>query len=326
MGLFDKFKKSKKDSNKKETSSNFQKIDLSNTDNKQCPNLSIEEIDKITDENTLKDIVINESNNLNVRLAALKKINSDTILKNIYFNVSGLDIQKECLNRISNDEILIDAINNKYHIDFLVIVFNKLQPENVIKLLKSFNFTISDDNVQEVFKEQINNITDEKTLNDIARNAANSSIRGMAVEKVTDQKTLIYIAKNNDEDFHIRNKAIEKITDNNVLKDIYNTADLYFCREAALKSITDQDFLYSVFKDADWDLRRELIDNITDEAIMSKIVKDETDPFVVEHIALNSSEESTLTYIKDNSYSINGTKYSKPNDVAKRRLKEFGYE
>lgn len=288
--------------------------------------LSIEEIDKITDENTLKSIVINESNNLNVRLAAIKKITNDRILEIIYFKVSNFAIEKECLNRISDDEKLISVINHKYHIDFLRIVFNKLQPKSVIKLLKSFNFTIyDDDDVQEVFKDQLDKITDKNALNGIARNAANSTIREMAVEKVTDKKTLISIAKNNDEETHVREKAIEKITDNNVLKDIYYNAD-YFGRELVIKNITDQDFLYDHYKASHSLERRDIIKKITDEAILSEIIKDCKDWAIASHIALKSKNESTLRYILDKEYFCIDTYYTEPNENAAERLKELGYE
>jgi len=294
-----------------------------NIDNR-IEELSIDEINRVTDENTLKGIVLNDNNNLNVRLTALKKITNDDILSTVYYNDSNTTIEKECLNRISNEDVLINLINHKYHIDFLRIVFNRIKLENKIKLLKSFKFTIKDDDVKEFFKEQLDQITDENAINDIARNADNSTIRVLAIEKVTDQKTLIYIAKNAEE-FHIRRDAIKKITDNAVLKDIYYNDDMHFCRVAALETITDQQFLYDVFKDCDFETRGDIICNITDENLLSEIAKEESDWMVATRLALNSNNESTLTYIKNRHYSMNGTTYNQPNEAATKRLKELGY-
>ena len=93
----------------------------------------------------------------------------------------------------------------------------------------------------------IQKVTDQKILTVVAKNDENSQARKAAVEKIIDQKVLAEIAKN-DKHAVVRKAAIQKVNNQKVLADVVNNDKDAGVRKVALENITDYKILTSMGK------------------------------------------------------------------------------
>jgi HEAT repeat protein len=122
----------------------------------------------------------------------------------------------------------------------------------------------------------IEKLTDQKIIGDVAKNDVHADVRIAAVEKLTDQKTLENIAKNDVWGF-VRYAAAKRMTDQKPLEDIAKNYWDKDVREAAVFSLgylgnsSAIDKLKSIIKDDEDKFKRQraidAIINITDERV-----------------------------------------------------------
>lgn len=137
-------------------------------------------------------------------------------------------------------------------------------------------------------------------------------VRREAVKKLSDQKTLIEIAKN-DSNFSVRCAAIRNITDQNVLAEIvkdeeYRRPDE---REIALRSITDEKILLNI-------LHTTKLNYIYCQTL-EKLDSQYKEPLNISEIE-NSTDKEYLLYIL-NLLGID----SDYQEVARKKFREMGY-
>ncbi len=163
----------------------------------------------------------------------------------------------------------------------------------------------------------IEKLTDQKIIGDVAKNDGHADVRIAAVEKLTDQKILEDIAKNDVWGF-VRYAAAKKMTDQKPLEDIAKNYWDKDVRKAAVFSLgylgntSAIDKLISIIKDDEDIFKRQAIDaiiNITDERVIDFFIqyiqKEEyVDMEVFEYLVKTKSVKSIKPMIRVlNSYS-----------------------
>jgi hypothetical protein len=93
----------------------------------------------------------------------------------------------------------------------------------------------------------VEKITDEATLERIAKKARCWQAREAAVERLTNQSLLADVAKN-DKDSDVRKAAVERLTDQSILADVAQNDEVYSVRQAAVERVTDQSVLVGIAK------------------------------------------------------------------------------
>ena len=131
----------------------------------------------------------------------------------------------------------------------------------------------------------VRQLTDQKELKNVALNAGNVHIRKLAIERLSDQKTLAYIANENkgcwiDGNSTVRKAAIEKLTDLALLNHIADSHDYerYVCKwmvgDGGLALRTKTLDLRDVARNRLLELRENLltdIANLTDQTLLAGI-------------------------------------------------------
>ena len=132
--------------------------------------------------------------------------------------------------------------------------------------------------------------TDQTKLFEIAQKALYSTVRSVAINKLTDKKLLIDIVKN-EEEGHIRRDIIERLTDLTdqiilfeIVKDDKNTG----VREAAVKKLIDQRLLAEIAKDEiakkslDSTIRFSVVIRLADQDLLTEFAKNDSKELIRE--------------------------------------------
>ena len=187
---------------------------------------------KITDEDVLKDIFINDSVVM-VKIAAMDGIGDADFLYGECLNNPNGHIRMAILSRIL-DENLLES--NK--LDLLLRNLALNDPEDIVSQMSCENLS---EDYQDVFKRiayskrgdklrcrAISRIADEDILNDLALNDENAFIRLEAIQNpnLADVKVLARVIENDDEEFN-RISAVMKIQDCESLFEIIFDESLY---------------------------------------------------------------------------------------------------
>lgn len=187
---------------------------------------------KITDEDILKDIFINDSVVM-VKIAAMDGIGDADFLYGECLNNPNGHIRMAILSRIL-DENLLES--NK--LDLLLRNLALNDPEDIVSQMSCENLN---KDYQDVFKRiayskrgdklrcrAISRIADEDILNDLALNDENTFIRLEAIQNpnLADVKVLARVIENDDEEFN-RISAVMKIQDCESLFEIIFDESLY---------------------------------------------------------------------------------------------------
>jgi hypothetical protein len=188
---------------------------------------ALKAVEKLTDNGKLARVV-EEADNKDVRIAAVKKITDEVILKELvtkgigYWNKQKLmyvyEVAREKLceklcekvEKLTDQNLLVDIAKNNEYSGVCIVAVEKL--------------------------------TDQSVLGDIAKHGRHSDVREAAVEKLTDLTIFADIAKNS-EYSDVRRAAVEKITDKEILKDVVLKDSNVDVLIAAIKKITDKDVL-----------------------------------------------------------------------------------
>lgn len=163
-----------------------------------------------------------------------------------------------------------------------------------ILIIYSFNITFAQSNSVQLNRLAIEcekgNTKSCEELKNIALNDTDMYVREAAVNKITDQNHLIYIAKNTSHSSTILD-AVRKITDQNVLADVAKSHTPIWVREGAIERMTDQSVLADIAKnDESKFIRGAAILQITDQNILTYFAKNSKD-LKLKLIALNRLDE-----------------------------------
>ncbi|MDR1497858.1 MAG: hypothetical protein LBS59_05550 [Puniceicoccales bacterium] len=154
-------------------------------------------------------------------------------------------------------------------------------------------------------KEEVEKLTDQKALADIAKNDSEWHVRLSAVRKLTDQTLIADIAKN-DSDPGVRALAVNKLTDRTLIADIAKNDSSWIVRDAATEKLTDKTLLTGIAKnDSSPEVRAEaaekrinpdqtaLVDiakNDSEKEVRAEAVPKRTDKTLIGDITENDSD------------------------------------
>ena len=118
----------------------------------------------------------------------------------------------------------------------------------------------------------VERLTDQRVLVDVAKNDEYSSFRRAAVERLTDQRVLADVAKN-DEDWHVRQDAVKRLTDQRMLGNVAKNDKDWWVRRAAMERLTDQHLLAEVAKNGhDREVCREAVERLKIPDLLNAII------------------------------------------------------
>ena len=127
-------------------------------------------------------------------------------------------------------------------------------------------------------KAAIQKVTDQKVLIDVAKNDEDRFVREAAITQLTDQKVIVDIAKN-DKTYSVRKAAIEKLTDKKSLADIAKNDTTYSVRNSAYKKMGKEDcqqaLIDVVRNDKNKNVRKVAVEKITDQKVLVDIAKND---------------------------------------------------
>ena len=241
----------------------------------------IDFVRKTTCQTTLADIAKN-SINLNLRVAATKKLKDQTLAQEVFFDIakngsehesrytgvaidsltdqnklidvaynakschSRLDASKRLTNKIIAKEVCADVAKNDWDwIMRLRAIKSFPDPSNAQDVYAD---VAKKDDAWDVYREAINRLTDQNLLADVAKNAVELYACEEAVEKITDHNLLDDIAMNHKESF-IRRFTVKKLTNQETLIFVAKNDEDQYVREAAVKRLTDKSVIAEIKKD-----------------------------------------------------------------------------
>lgn len=229
-------------------SSESMKVKFSRFDFKQLFDILIF-VDKSLSEMQNQQMVNSE-----IRYAvSMEKISKDLLSCNFFAKVYPTMIVYAIKNYSFDDAIIsvygeIDLLNNNRFKDF--------QPKSI---------------------EELEGITSQAFLADIAKNNENTEIRLAAIQRLDDQTALANIA-NNDSDFQIQFAAVQRLTNQTSLANVaYNNSSVQV-RLAAVRKLTNQTSLANVaYNDRDTEVRFAAVQRLTNQTSLANVAYNDRD-------------------------------------------------
>ena len=225
--------------------------------------------------------------NDNVTLENIDKVNDDETLAHIALNNRDFYIKHEALSRIKDDSVLASLVHSN-------------GPNTLTSIGGQALMHISDENIiadlwcnseVEFSYESLDKISNPDLLVRIAKEAPNSKNRLKASERAPASDEILYdIYKSTG-----NRSVIYEINDEDIIKDIYSSAkDMDDCR-AAVKNIHDESFLMEVFKTFNRNsvtdrclnckgdrVRIAAVENISDKSFLEDVANNYDDKYVRE--------------------------------------------
>lgn len=277
----------------------------------------LEATKRITDENVLFDIAMNDMS-VSVTQMAMLCIDDEELLRETIFQCPHTS---HAIKRIENQSILLDIIKGDCPDFYRSDACRKISDEKDLK-----DIFLNDSNI-DVRRQAISNyhLRDKAFLADVAFNDPDPYIRQSAVSNynLSDETILKEIALNDSEGIVCR-AAVEKIENINILEDIiYRIDDAYACWKILGKeNFTNQRILEEFgLSSQEKDVREVCARKITNKEILEEIaLNDEseyvrseaienpnfTDQDLLKSLALNDESESvrrqSLRKITDNDF------------------------
>lgn len=211
-------------------------------------------VEKVTDENLLRDIAKSDSISHGVRKYAIEKLTDSEALAEIARNSKNTLVRKY-------------AIENPHFLDQLVLL-------EIVK--NNANDSLGEGAVA------LKKIFDKTALVDIARNGKAGSLRLAAAEKVMDEaftrSILVDIAKN-DKSMYMRAAAVKHVllTDQTLLVDIALNDHWGEARQNAVEKLKDPVILEKIAEnDMEWQVRLAAVKKLTDPLVLARLAKTDT--------------------------------------------------
>lgn len=234
--------------------------------------------------------------NKNVTLKNIDKVTDDNVLADIALNNSDFYISNEAVSRIKDDSILALLVHSGGSNSLSCVGMHALEcisDENVIADLWCNSGV-------EFSSVSLNKISDSDLLVRIAKEAPNSQNRDKVLKLIPDSDEILYdIYKNSRgssaSDMSIRNDVTYKIRDQDILKSIASSDSVYDIRATAVKHITDESFLIDVVKTYDSKGYKRYYLNRKDDYVRENAIGNISDKSFLEDVADNDRDK----YIRD---------------------------
>ena len=312
MGLFDKLKPKYKNSD---------------------PNVRRNAIWELTDQKIIEDIAKNDEDEY-VRRKAVAKLATLTNQEDVFIDIAKNDedwgVRYEAVEQIKNEDALIDIAKN--------------------------------DEYDTVRGKATKGISNSKVLEDIVKNDSSSSVRWDILKTTSNQEIIKYIAKNDESEYN-REIAVGKLQDISILEDIAKNDENEEVRERASKklekltpsteniikntiesvggSVTSQSGVNNSYKkkkkNGAPDERYDAILRIKDDNILKDVALAQlngniraftinqitTKSILIELSKYRDPQEDTNPDFRDIN---NENPYEVGRNIAKKRLKELGYD
>ncbi|NMA73549.1 MAG: hypothetical protein GX963_05180 [Bacteroidales bacterium] len=164
----------------------------------------------------------------------------------------------------------------------------------------TLNNIAKNDSAHQVYQAAIEKVLNQNVLADIAINSNDSNRRYCAVLRITDQKILANVAVNSkDEDALI--EVVKKIEDKSLLENIARNNEYYRVRAEAVMKLDNQSLLsYIAENDTDSYPRKEAVKKITDQEVLYRIAKNDKDKFVRKAATDRLTSQKHLSEIAQN--------------------------
>lgn len=153
--------------------------------------------------------------------------------------INSSDLLNDILYKIDNQAVIIEIANTDINTNNRIVAVDHITDQQALTalIIKIGPYAM----YSEVQERAVNNInlTDQKLLAKIIKNDdISSKAREAAIEKITDNNLLIYIAKKDKSGF-VRRKAVEKLIDPKILSQIAKKDEMEYVREAARKRLSE---------------------------------------------------------------------------------------
>lgn len=243
--------------------------------------------------------------NKNVTLQNIDKVTDDKVLADIALNNSDFYIRNEAVSRIKDDNILASLVHSSGTSSLSRVGMYALECISDEKIIADLwcNSGIEFSNVS------LNKVSNPELLARIAKEAPNNQNRRKALDLVPNSDEMLY-------DIYKRTgdtSAVYKIKDEDILKEIFNSAkDMDVCRDA-ISHIHDESFLREVFKTFDRNsvtdrclnckgdrVRIAIVNNISDESFLEDVANNYVDSYVREAAVKKVNDKSVLSSIEEN--------------------------
>jgi len=140
-----------------------------------------------------------------------------------------------------------------------------------------------DANHQGITIEEIQKLTDQSFLTELAKSKENYGIAQAAFTKLTDASVFADVAKNG---FFtdVCKAALNKLTDQSVFAEIVRTGNNEEVCEAAVNKLTDQHILLDIVCDTklDFSIRITAVMKLTDQSILATIIKNNEEYYILQ--------------------------------------------
>jgi len=275
---------------------------------------ALEAVSQLTDQKELANVA-QYAENVRLRKLAVEKLSDPKILTALAKNGRGgwidsnSDVRKKAVEKLSDFAVLSDIANSR---DCDRYVCKWMTGNGMALTAKTIDLRdVARERLRELRKktlEDVERVTNQALLADIAQNAEHSDVRLIAADKLDDkalaQEVYASVAKN-EVGAYLRKEAIERLTDPNALADVARNAthggsrlmaadklddkalaqEVYAhvaknsedqdMRMAAVKRLTDPETLTDIAQNALYsDVRLEAADRLGDKALAQKVYAD----------------------------------------------------
>ncbi len=231
--------------------------------------------DLLHDPRLLEDIALRGEQTWQ-RIKAIEKITNDDILKQLTFNDPEQQIREAAAQQMSNEELLFKIIMTHKGIDY------KRKRPLVKKLTDPSKLRhIALSHKQEfVRKQAIEQLKDPHVLKKVIEQDRSSVCRSAAMKRLDDHEVLTELAMNHS-DYDIRKSAVQQLTDQDVLAKVAQNDEHSSVRQAAVLRLYRQDDLKRIIlNDQDSIVRSTAVTQIKDERMIEQLALTDSDPRV----------------------------------------------
>jgi len=272
---------------------------------------------KIANQEKLAKIAA-ESRSAEVRREAIRKITNQALLRKIAFTGSDLDARLEATKRLTDPDALVEIATNPYG----DIKICHAAVESLSDQEKLAEVATSSARVCQIAMTKIN---DRQALEMIVKNHSDSDAAMEALRKLKDQHLAFEIIKDVSLKTGIKEIALDMITDRDKLLYIFNNADRLFTdsnkEEFAIKialKINDIQFIEdNALHNKYRSVRKALVKRINDQAVLTKIVEEDTASPVRQEAVKKIEDQELLKqiYLHDSDSSVKKAAISRITDV-----------
>lgn len=200
---------------------------------------AIARVSKLEDEELIKAATIAPCPD--IRYAALKRLNDQTVLTQVALMDSKEHIRRFAADKITDPILLEKVVTNTGDLSISLRLLYKL-PDAALSESELKNLC---SNEYETRRDAVERLRNQRMLAEVARKDENLKIRQRAVEKLCDSAALAEVALN-EKDGYTRGIATKKLTDQTVLAEIARRDKNEFVRGEAVEKLTDQTVLAEI--------------------------------------------------------------------------------